>query len=196
MNLREKALEVSRVFDLLSEDTGKFMAQSGVNCVIGCGKCCMNPKISASVLEFLPLAFDLYSKGLADKAMEKLENMGEEDFCLLFRQTNFLTNSGSCGDYQYRGMICRLFGASVRRDKHGMKQMITCKIIKEGQPEEFKALSEAINSGLPAPSASYYYSLLSDIDERLSEHFPVNTAIKKALDHVMTYSYYLENQEV
>ncbi|WP_143962836.1 YkgJ family cysteine cluster protein [Litoribacter populi] len=195
MNLSEKALEVSRVFDLLSEDTSKFAAKSGLSCVIGCGKCCMNPKVSASVLEFLPLAFDLYRTGKADEAMGKLETMGEGDFCLLFNQTNFATNSGSCSDYKHRGMICRLFGSSVRRDKHGKKEMITCKVIKEGQPTQFEALSKAINVDLPAPSASTYYSLLADLDDRLSEHFSINTAIRKALEHVMMYSYYLENQE-
>jgi uncharacterized protein len=196
MNLTEKSLEVREVFKKLEVETSRFTRESKLFCFTGCGKCCMNPNISASVLEFLPLAYDLYQEGKADEALELIESTGEEGYCILFKKTSAGLDTGHCTDYKNRGLICRLFGNSVRKDKHGGRQLITCKKIKEGQEENFSEVSQKINGELQAPSAQHYYSQLYDIDEKLSEEqYPINIAIKKALEKVLMYSFYFENQE-
>lgn len=196
MNLLEKSLEVREVFQELDLEISEYVNKSGLNCFAGCGHCCMNPKISATVIEFLPLAFDIYQDGNAEEVMDKLEITSEEENCMIFKKSGLSVDSGHCGNYIHRGLICRLFGMSVRKDKYGQKQMVICKKIKEGKPDLFLQTTEKINDGMKIPQANEFYAKLSNIDYRLTdEEFPINTAIKKALEMVMTYNYYVENQQ-
>ncbi len=66
MNLFEKAQAVEGLFVELEEQSKQFHEEAGMGCISGCGFCCANPEVPASALEFLPLAFDLYEKGLAE----------------------------------------------------------------------------------------------------------------------------------
>jgi uncharacterized protein len=196
MNLQEKSLEVRKVFEELDSEIKVFIESSGLGCLAGCGFCCSNPKVSASVLEFLPLAFDLYAKGKAEKALEILESKTEEDFCIVYKATSVDASMGYCSDYENRGMICRLFGSSVRKNKESKHEIITCKKIKEAKPEEFKATSIAINNGVKAPLSSDAYSRLYNIDFQLtSEQMPINKAIQKALESVLRFRYYESSEE-
>lgn len=196
MNLREKSQEVRVLFEELDGEIKAFIGASQLGCISGCGKCCANPKISASPLEFLPLAFDLYEKGKADVAMEILENTGEEDFCIVYKSFSEDGASGFCSDYQNRGLICRLFGSSSRVNKVGKKEIITCKKIKTEKEEFYNKAAASVNEDLPVPSSAGTYRKLSNIDSNMAEdHMPINRAIKVALEKVLTYTYYTENQE-
>jgi len=196
MNLLEKSLAVKEVFKELDREVADYLGQSNLTCFAGCGRCCMNPKVAATVLEFIPLAFDIYEKGIAEQVMDQLEQTTDLENCMVFQKTTIDSGSGICGTYKYRGLICRLFGMSARKNKYGEKQMITCKKIKEEKSEMYEATGQSINDGMQIPIANDYYSKLSGIDFKLSdETFPINEAIKKALETVMMYSYYYENQE-
>ena len=197
MNLREKSLEVRQVFTELDIEIKAFMEQSQLSCVSGCGACCANPNVHASVLEFLPLAFDLYEKGKAQKALELLDEVGEDANCIIYKSFSEDGKSGFCSDYANRGMICRLFGSAARRNKEGKKELITCKIIKEQKAELYQRTALAIKEGAAVPSSGDAYSKLYNIDFLLTqEQFPINIAIRKALQTVLTYMYYTENNEV
>lgn len=196
MNLQEKSQEVRRVFDDLDIEIRAFIGASNLSCIPGCGFCCSNPKVSASVLEFLPLAFDLYEKGKAEKALELLEQKGEQDFCILYKSMSHDNALGFCSDYNNRGMICRLFGSASRKNKEGKKEIITCKKIKEGKKDWYEKASKAVNEDMTVPSSSGAYSQLYNIDFQLTaEQMPINQAIKKAIEAVLTFKYYSENQE-
>ncbi|KEO72106.1 Fe-S oxidoreductase [Anditalea andensis] len=196
MNLQEKSLAVRKVFDELDSDVSLYLGKSGLTCYAGCGKCCMNPQVAATVLEFIPLAFDIYQKGNAEKAMDMLEQTSEQEYCMQFLKTAQDKESGVCNTYIYRGLICRLFGVSARRNKYGNKEMITCKKLKEGKQAIYQATTAGINMDMEVPMANDFYAKLSAIDINLSaETFPINQAIKKALEKVMMYKYYYENQE-
>lgn len=196
MNLLDKSLAVKEVFEELDQEITDYVGNSGLSCFAGCGRCCMNPKISATVLEFLPLAFDIYRDGHAEEVMNTLETTTAEENCLIFKKTAIASDSGHCGDYINRGLICRLFGMSARKDKYGHKQMITCKKIKEGKSDLYIDTTKKINEGMKIPQANEFYAKLSNIDYKLTEEeFPINIAITKALENVMMYSFYLENQE-
>ncbi|AFL83694.1 putative Fe-S oxidoreductase [Belliella baltica DSM 15883] len=197
MNLREKSLEVRQVFAELDIEIKVFMEESQLSCISGCGACCANPNVHASVLEFLPLAFDLYEKGKAEKALELLEEVGEEAFCIIYKSFSQDAKSGFCSDYANRGMICRLFGSAARRNKEGKKELITCKIIKEQKADLYQRTVQVIKEGAVVPSSGDAYSQLYNIDFQLTkEQFPINVAIKKALEAVLTYMFYTENNEV
>ncbi|MCH7403313.1 YkgJ family cysteine cluster protein [Belliella kenyensis] len=196
MNLREKSLEVRKVFDELDIEIKSFMQSSQLSCVTGCGACCANPNVHASILEFLPLAFDLYEKGKAEKALSILEEAGEDSNCIIYKSLSADAKSGFCSDYSNRGMICRLFGSSARRNKEGKKELITCKIIKEQKADAYQGTVLAIKEGLSVPSSGDFYSHLYNIDFQLTnQQYPINIAIKNALEVVLTYMFYLENNE-
>src|SRR5690606_25630097 len=86
MNLEEKALRVREVFDELQLETDRFISQSKISCIQGCGHCCTNPKVPASILEFLPLAFDLYRKGKAEEFLSLLESATEDSYCVILKK--------------------------------------------------------------------------------------------------------------
>ncbi|UJP65763.1 YkgJ family cysteine cluster protein [Mongoliitalea daihaiensis] len=196
MNLREKSTEVRRVFDQLDQEVKAFMDVSQLTCISGCGKCCSNPKVSATVMEFIPLAFDLYDKGKAEAALDLLDSKTEDDWCIVYKSLSEDGAMGFCSDYHNRGMICRLFSSSHRTNKHGQKEIITCKKIKTEKQSAFELTAQAVNQGLEIPSSSGYYAQLFTIDQGLTaDQFPINQAIRKAIEHVLTYQFYTENQE-
>jgi Fe-S-cluster containining protein len=196
MNLREKSQEVRVLFDELDQEIKAFLDQSQLGCIAGCGRCCANPKVSASILEFLPLAFDLYEKGKAESALELLENSSENDFCIVYKSLSADGESGFCSDYMNRGLICRLFGSSARVNRLGEREIITCKKIKTEKADLYQHAALEIKKDMPVPSSSGTYRRLNNIDSRLAEdQMPINQAIRAALEKVMDYMYYFENQE-
>ncbi len=196
MNLQQKSQEVRKVFEELDAEIKVFIDASQLGCIAGCGFCCSNPKVSASVLEFLPLAFDLFEKGKAEKALELLESKKEDDYCIIYKATSTDASMGFCSDYQNRGMICRLFGSSARKNKSSEKEIITCKKIKEGKKDSFESASAAVNQDLTIPLSSDAYSRLYNIDFQLTtDQMPINKAIQKALEAVLRFKYYERSEE-
>ena len=155
----------------------------------GCGKCCDNPAVEATPLEFLPLAYQWFLSGEAESRYDEL--LTRPGVCINF--VPFGTNGqGRCSAYAQRGLICRVFGYSARRDKYGDQQLGSCKPLKETQPEQILAINSALKSGeYSAPVAANYYRTLSMIDPGLgSETMPVNQAIRKAIEAVLAYYAY------
>lgn len=198
MNLEKKAEAVREVFEELEVEVKSYLSAGKLTCFEGCGRCCNYPKINASVLEFLPLAFDLYKKGKAEETLESLylEEVAEGT-CILYKSTSKDNLSGFCSDYKNRGLICRLFGNSARKNKNGDKELLTCKKIKSEKTNLYLTVSESIKNELDIPSGTDKYAKLSHIDIQLTEEqFPINIAIRKSLEAVLRYMYYLDNQEI
>lgn len=194
MNLAEKSLATLAVFTELQSDTKQFVAESGLGCVSGCGFCCANPKVPASPLEFLPLAFDLYEKGLAESTLILVEKMEEGASCVMYRAQSEDGKKGFCGNHTNRGMICRLFAASARRTKYGKKDLIICKVLKEEKAVEYQNTSERINQDMDIPLATAFYSRLEEIDQSLCQQLTINEAIAFALELVLRYKFYEEQE--
>lgn len=189
MTLENKVQLVEGLFDQLEKETNQFQKTSGIGCVSGCGKCCTYPTIEASPLEFLPWAFHLFLSGKAEDMLAKL-NSNPSVSCLLLTPVSVL-GKGHCGDYKYRGLICRLFGYAANRDKYGNLRLATCKIIKEEQAENYHATNEAIAKGLYVPIFTDYYMQLNQIDFHLGNKImPINKALKTALEEVLQYYTY------
>ncbi len=195
MNLEQKSLAVLQVFAELESETKQFVSESGLGCISGCGFCCAKPKIPASPLEFLPLAFDLYEKGLAESTLESLDlHIGSEN-CIMYRPQSEDGKKGFCGNYSKRGMICRIFGASARKTKHGAKELIICKVIKEEKATAFEGVTQKINNGeMEIPIATSLYSRLGEIDESLCQEMDVNDAIAFALESVLRFKFYEQGE--
>lgn len=192
MDLFEKSLKVREVFEELQYETDRFISESKVTCIKGCGLCCTNPQVSASVLEFLPLAFDLYDRGKCDEVLATLASL-EESYCIILKKLSVDADAGQCTDYKNRGLICRLFASSARRNKTGDNELLVCKKIKESQKEEYEAASLAINQEMDVPLSSDFYSRLYNIDFDLAQdQLPINRAIGKAIEEVLRHFYYLQ----
>ncbi|TFV95891.1 YkgJ family cysteine cluster protein [Algoriphagus kandeliae] len=194
MKLSEKSQAVLELFQDLEIESRAFAERADLGCVVGCGKCCANPSIPASPLEFLPLAFELYENGAVEASIRLLDSLGENGFCLLYRPTNEDGSKGFCGNHSSRGLICRLFASAARRNKHGLKELIICKVLKEQKSDQYHRAIQAVQEDLEIPLAASYYGRLSDIDAHLSQTYPINQAIRMAIEMVLQYKFYEESE--
>lgn len=191
MSIIRKVRSVKRLFDHLDREIKTFNSHANLFCKTGCGKCCTKPDIDASPLEFLPWSYQLYLQGKATDFLDKLKN-DPTQICQIYAPLSLTDNSqGSCGDYLNRGLICRLFGYGATTDKLGKLRLATCKIIKEGQNENYNKATQAIDEGLFVPIFSDYYMKLSQIDFRLGNTIiPINEAMAMAIEEVLQYYAY------
>jgi Fe-S-cluster containining protein len=190
LNIEQLVREVEVVFLTLDEEIAAFKKNSGLGCKSGCGKCCLKPDIEATVLEFIPYAYHLYKQG---KAIQWLENPPSSNALCAILDSSLL-GVGHCASYKHRGMICRLFGFSAKLNKYGHKELITCQVIKTEQPEAFLTACAETVAGSAVPLMRDYYMKMYAIDWELSQKFyPVNTAIKKAIEAVLHYYAYRED---
>ncbi|MBS1681784.1 MAG: YkgJ family cysteine cluster protein [Bacteroidetes bacterium] len=186
--LGQKVDSVKAVFNKLDEEIAKLQNWSSLHCEYGCGKCCFKPDIEATVLEFLPFALSVFN---AQKAEEWLDKLSKEDstICMILHPSQ--TGAGLCSDYTHRGLICRLFGFSARTNKYGKKELITCPIIKSNQAEKFLEAENKINAGSDVPVMNEFYMQLASIDFELArEFYPINVALRKAIETVLHYYAY------
>lgn len=192
MSIADRVKLVEALYDQLEVEIKYFQQKSSLGCVAGCGKCCNNPDIDASPLEFLPWAFHLYLKGKAEAMLEQLHTTSAFTKCFIYKPfSENEADKGRCSDYKHRGLICRLFGYGATSDKYGKLRLVTCKIIKEGQKVNFDQSTISINEGLSVPIFTDYYMNLSQIDFQLGNVVvPINKALKLALEEVLQYYAY------
>ncbi|WP_339685979.1 YkgJ family cysteine cluster protein [uncultured Nonlabens sp.] len=189
MSIERKVQLVEDLFHQLEQETTAFAKVSGMSCVSGCGKCCTYPDVEASPLEFLPWAFHLFLNGEAENTLLKLKEKNSST-CMIYKPLSII-DQGSCSNYKYRGLICRLFGSAASTDKYGKLRLATCKIIKEGQTDAYNSNLEALSKGLSVPIFSTYYMQLNQIDFHLGNIIlPINKALKIAIEEVLHYYAY------
>jgi Fe-S-cluster containining protein len=185
--LEQKAGEVMAVFEKLDAAISSFQSWSSLHCKFGCGKCCFKPDIEATALEFLPFALHLYKNGLAEEWHERVSD--GEAICKILNPTQ--AGAGLCSEYTHRGLICRLFGYSARTNKYGTKELVTCQIIKTEQEAAYQDAAVKIENGAEVPVMNQFYMQLHAIDNELTKDFyPINTAIRKAIELVLHYYAY------
>ncbi|MEN9639434.1 MAG: hypothetical protein RLZZ262_1302 [Bacteroidota bacterium] len=192
-SLPQKVKSVMRVYDRLDKDIAAFQTKSKLHCLSGCGECCKKPDIEAGIVEFLPLALDLYDKGLAESTLDELEQK-PDSICHVFRPhvTKF---GGLCNAYPHRGLICRLFGFTARVNKEEQKELVTCKYIKEEQSASYQKAIDDISRGEKVPVMSEYYYRMQSIDPGLQGFYPINVAMSKAIETVLQYYAYRKRRK-
>lgn len=187
MELEEKVQAVEALMDNLDAEILKFQGWTGLGCKAGCGKCCFKPDIEATVLEFLPFALHLHRTNQAELWLERLSNE-PSGLCMILDP---LQISGMCSSYKYRGLICRLFGFSARMNKYGKKEIVTCQIIKTEQADTFQQAQARVEESVSVPVTSQFYMQLHAIDFNMArEFFPINQAIKRAIEVILQYYAY------
>lgn len=188
MSIVLKVKRIQRLFDRLEYEVTQFQNLTGIKCMSSCGHCCTKPDIEASVLEFLPLAFQLFLEKKTENFKSELLKTEQSSICALFKINTLALNHnyimGHCSSYQHRGLICRLFGFASVKDKHEKKRLSTCKLIKSKFSEEIQ-LASTIHAIENMPNFSDYYSRLMQIDFKLAKEFhPINKAILRAIEEV------------
>lgn len=189
VDLPEKIRATEEVFKKLDADVASFQAWSELGCKFGCGKCCFKPDIEATILEFLPFANYLHQNNLAFEWLDKIKS-GNSSICYILNPTQ--AGAGLCTEYPYRGLICRLFGYSARTNKYAQKEYVTCQIIKTEQTQNYQQAADKVsqNTG-DIPMMNQYYMQLHAIDMELTRNFyPINEAIKRALEAVLAWYAY------
>lgn len=191
MSIAHKVQLVEALFDRLEIEITAFKSETNLHCNKGCGKCCSKPNIEASPLEFLPWAFHLFLNGQAEETLVQLSATSNNN-CLLYRPLSVLEHhKGSCSNYKYRGLICRLFGYAASTDKYGKLRLATCAIIKEEQFQKFTIAETAIGKGQYVPVFTDYYMKLAQIDYNMGTILlPINEALKIAIEEVLHYYAY------
>ena len=148
----------------------------------------------ASPTEFLPFAWYLYKNNLAETFLDDL-SISPESACPLFRTLKREEQKGFCGNYSFRGLVCRLFGYAARINKEGMPELATCKLIKEDQPDLFQKASEEMKTKRNVPIYSNYYQRLSHLEPQGKlELLPINEAIRKAVEVVLWDRFYRDKK--
>jgi uncharacterized protein len=194
MSLPKKVKAVEKIFLEFEKEETRFRKKFALQCKAGCSHCCTKPDIMAYPLEFFPFAWHLHEAGRADEVYVSLVNK-KQTLCLLY-DPMAPHGLGGCLDYEYRGLICRLFGFSRTTDKNDSSRIFTCRIIKEMYPQHFGPKAPMPGTVPKAPLTAKYYSLLRAIDpDQSTELLPINDAIRKAIEAASIYFLFYTRQK-
>jgi len=191
MSIVTKVNAVELLFGELDAEIRSFQSSTTLHCLLGCGRCCTHNEVDASPLEFLPWAYHLFVNGEAQDMLDELA-LDRGSICHVYSPVGELeAGQGSCGNYLYRGLICRFFGFGANADKYGKMRLATCTLIKENQTLAFHNAEALMTEGLPVPVFTQYYMRLSQIDFALGGTIvPINAALKMAIEEVLHYYSY------
>ena len=175
---------VEQVFDELDEHILRTTLKTGMKCSNLCNMCCSTKNIEASAIEFIPLAAWLYENGMVDEFMIRLDKSEETGHCPLFLPEAWKEGKGGCLHYAKRGLVCRLFGFGYRLDREGIAELVTCKILKDSDPE---GIGIARELGYKSPDSiplfrDYAMQLFSINPDLAIQQLPINKAIRLAIE--------------
>lgn len=188
MNIKDLSLNLQKTYEEMTLTFNEFQAKTKLSCLEGCGKCCTNPEIEASVLEMLPLALKVMEEGKLEEWLERAEGEANSS-CMLF-QGNKESGIGKCTDYNERPSLCRMFGAAGYYNKNHEVSLSICKIIRETHPHESEETLKILNKK-DVPMLSEWATLARSLGEdSINVRMPINLAIKGALEKTALYAQY------
>ena len=182
--LHELECKVLEVYRGLDAAVAEFAARTGLACPSGCGRCCISEKVEATVLEFIPLAFELFRTGQAELIVKRLEGNSDERQCVLYRPDFTAAGLWGCSQYRHRPVVCRLFGFAGNRDRDGISQLAMCRVMKERSggkgasclaPEDLSSMPLFGDAGLAVTALHPGLGTL---------RMPINEAVYEALQKV------------
>jgi Fe-S-cluster containining protein len=178
--------EMTALFESIDNQTKVFAQQTGLKCKHGCGACCANPDIEITVADALPLAVYLWSRGQGESILDVIRSPLSNSVCIFYKPDLQVQGQGSCSIYPYRPGICRLFGFASRNDKHGQRELLTCKIIKDSHAKACQSAQEKLQKGqCEAPLLTNHALTVASIDPVHGHKLlPINQAIGLALEKI------------
>lgn len=184
--LRDLSGKINQEFEAMTIEFRRYQAESGLGCLAECGKCCLNPEIEATQLEMLPMALDLYDRGMALETLEQIEQ-GRKN-CVAYNPTSEDGQKGFCRSYTQRPSICRMFGAAGYSNKQGKNSLSVCSLIKKAAPVQYE---NALAQASLAPKMSAWSAKVLTLDPVLGAHlYPINEALKKMILKILMIASY------
>jgi len=177
--------DICSIYKDFDERITGLQSATGMRCPADCSDCCREKHVEATVLELLPLAKEIYLRKEEDALMaailKKLE--AQDPVCVLLRNVTQDGNNGHCGYYEFRPLVCRLFGFASRRNKSGHIELMTCRIIKEGKQEEVRKAETVLSHGFKLPVYQDAFMSMSSMKPGIgTRRLPINMALKEAIE--------------
>ena len=171
------------LYSQMDRQTSEIQSRTGLQCPPGCGQCCESSVPHATVLELLPAAQELFSRGEAQPWLERIASIGKNERCVFYHADPLIPGNGCCQLYILRPSVCRLFGFAVKKKKDGNPELITCRRQKEQRLVLVKAAQEAISRGMSVPSFDYFFLQIATLQHSLgTQRLPINQALQFALE--------------
>ncbi len=184
-----------KIINKLAEVGLKYSAtqeMTKLTCIKDCGKCCYNPEVYARPLELLPLAIDLNKKNKLEDTYERLQsyvhNSEKNEVCFFYHKIDEVR--GYCTAYEFRPLLCRSFGAFVRKKANHKKELSVCKLIKIEKQTTFEnvltKMDEIPESFCTDLLANSFYQI--DPELFLEKELQINNAALKIFEKVKFYA--------
>jgi uncharacterized protein len=169
--------------------TAALTDATGLACPPGCGECCAKHDPHVTVADVEPLAEAAIAAG-AEVAEAQLDRAlaAPAGPCIHFVEGRL---PGGCTVYELRPILCRLFGFSAVRDKHGAATLAACELHKEHAPElAARAAAHVAGGGDVAILAEYQARADGLGDPARTEQLPINVALARALERALLRARY------
>ena len=187
MSVLDLGKKVRSTYRALDRQIRNFQLRSGLRCRHHCGACCESSRIEATILECLPLAYEIFHRGREDVISLSIEkNLGEDNYrCVLYLPDSENPGFGRCSWYPFRPLICRLFGYAVRKNKYGKLELSTCRVMEDHPSENHGPILSDDLEHLKPPVYQSSFLRIACLDPATGFHLlPVNQALKEALEYV------------
>ncbi len=179
--LQELGLQILEVYRVLDLAVAGFQSRTGLSCPEGCGHCCSSEKVEATVLECIPLAFELFHTLQAELILKRLEKNGDDRRCVLYRADFTAAGLWGCTQYSHRAVVCRMFGFAGNRDRLGIPRLAMCRVMKEKAREGEEGI-EYDDPNTPMPLFVDAGLQITTLHPGLgTRRMPINTALLEAL---------------
>ena len=158
-----------------------FQSRTGLSCPEGCGHCCSSEKVEATVLECIPLAFELFRTLQAELILKRLEKNEDDRRCVLYRADFTAAGLWGCTQYSHRTVVCRMFGFAGNRDRQGIPRLAMCRVMKEKDKVGEEGI-ECDDPNTPMPLFVDAGLQITTLHPGLgTRRMPINTALQQAL---------------
>jgi Fe-S-cluster containining protein len=163
-----------------------FQMATGIGCPDRCGICCQSRAVEATILECLPLACEVFKKGKEEEILLAIEEKTDQGdlSCVLYAPDQGQPGNGRCTYYDYRPLVCRLFGFAAQRNKFGEEVLCLCGVVKKGAPAKSIAAQTASHQ-IHAPVFQDSFMRIASLHPGLGPRLlPINMALKQSLEYL------------
>lgn len=177
------------LYEEIDSRTRSFSETSGLKCLPHCGTCCCTPSknIETTIFETLPLALSLWGQGRAEHMHQAAVAASGQGVCVIFNEALIPRIGGGCSAYATRPLICRLFGFTSVKDKHGGHRLSLCRRKINTDPALAMTGANLLAAGTLPPSMTEYASRARALNpSHAGSHMQgINESLRLALETVM-----------
>jgi len=174
---------VLELYSEMDRQTAEFQSATGLCCAPGCGQCCDFTAPEAALIELLPAAQELFSRGEAQQWLKRLASIRETERCILYQPDPLILGNGRCQLYLWRPSVCRLFAFGAMKNRNGEPELVTCGRQKKETPFAIMAAQEIISRGISVPNFDHFFLQIVSLEPVFGrQRLPINQALQLALE--------------